>query len=184
MTQSLRWSRIHESPIKPPPTSSSRCSRAFIAKWTLGISLAILGTLCLLCVWSGFFEESEFFRVGVPVTILSVQVTDVWHYGLLWFIVFMNALSSQTMVYFVAPYLHRRILGVEKECIQQPWVFLGILGCYDVWKVARTLILLLGITSQLGLMIASGVGSLIASQICMYVYVHYPFETSENAKHG
>jgi len=149
-------------------------TRCAVAHWCVVTAYVVLIFLCSICAISGFFKGSSFFRWGAPITIMNVDVTDPKDYTLLWIIVCFNSAMSQFMHHLVTPYIHRRVLGIVKAPVKHRGHFLLLVAAYDVWKVARTLIMLLGITSQLGLLVASGIGSVIASQICMYLYLNKP----------
>ena len=148
-----------------------RCS---VAHWCIILAYVVLCVLCSICALSGFFEGSSFFHWGAPVEVFNVEITEDKYSNLVWIIVFVNSAMSQFMHHLVNPYIHRRVLGIEQKPVHRHVRFLVLVGAYDLWKILRTLILLLGITSQLGLLIASGIGSVLASQICMLLYLKKP----------
>ena len=65
----------------------------------------VLGFFIVVMYILGFYSSSSFFRIGVPVTILNVTITEAWKFHLLLSTFFLHQLSNTWVSEVVYPWI-------------------------------------------------------------------------------
>ena len=152
-----------------------RNNRFRIAIAVLIVAWSSLFIIAGVFMGEGFLRSSDFFQVGPPVNVHGVLIESKKHYWMIVGAVFANSLVSSTSYYFVHPVVRRTVLGVKGVSpVQNKLGFLLLVFIYDSWWITRTMITLLGYTTQLGFLLAHAAGMILATESSVALYLYKP----------
>lgn len=123
------------------------------------------------------FVDSTFFSGGSKFTILNLEFNNVAYFYIFNFFFFLNSVVYYVNTAIISPLFNKLIFTYndDMKISSRSKTFLtSLLFVFDLWSAFRSLLSIIGITSNIYFFISNTVGFLVGDIMIKYLYIQYP----------